>query len=141
MEKLNFDNGNKKIQVNEDGDYIVLPMGDNAFPKRLIDFTQKMKDVYNELIEKEKEFKRNGLDETNISDISEISDARAEIYTRIGTFFDEIFGNDSCRKVFGNLAPAQDIMISFLEQIKPLVERFADERRATIEKKYQPKRR
>lgn len=131
MERLIFDNGNKKIQVNDDGDYIILPMGDNAFPKRMIYFSEKAELIYNELAKKEKELSG--------SDIATISEMRAELYTKIGTCFDETFGIGSCEKVFGNSAPAQDLMVDFLEQIQPLVERFANERRAVIEKKYQAK--
>jgi tetrahydromethanopterin S-methyltransferase subunit G len=131
MERINFDNGNKKVQVNEDGDFIILPMGDNSFPKRLIEFSEKMELTYGELIEKEKELAG--------SDITILSEMRAELYTRIGCYFDEIFGIGSCKKVFGNLAPAQYLMFDFLEQIQPLVGKFASERRATIEKKYQAK--
>lgn len=128
MDRISFDNGNKKIEINDSGDYIVIPMGDNSFPKRMIDFSDYAENKYKILYDKEIELKDSGIEK--------ISAMRSEIFTDIGNSFDELFGPESCVKVFGNNAPSQDIMIDFMEQIEPLVRRYAEERRSEIEKKY-----
>lgn len=128
MERINFDNGDKKVEINDSGDYIVIPMGDNTFPQRVIDFSKKAEEQYNVLLEKEIELKG--------SDIEILSNMRAGILLNVGQLFDGLFGDGSCKKVFGNLAPSMDIMVSFMEQIAPLVNKFATERQSEIEAKY-----
>lgn len=128
MERISFDNGDKKVEINDSGDYIVIPMGDNTFPQRVIDFSKKAEEQYNVLLEKEIELKG--------SDIEILSNMRADILSNVGRLFDGLFGDGSCKKVFGNLAPSMDIMVSFMEQIAPLVNKFATERQSEIEAKY-----
>lgn len=128
MERISFDNGDKRVEINDSGDYIVIPMGDNTFPQRVIEFSKKAEDQYNILLEKEKEL--------HGSDVEIISNMRAGILLNVGQLFDGLFGDGSCKKVFGNLAPSMDIMVSFMEQIAPLVNKFATERQSEIEAKY-----
>lgn len=128
MDRISFDNGNKKIEINDSGDFIIIPMADNSFPERVINFSKKAEEKYSELVEKEIELKNSGIEE--------VSKMRCQIFTEIGVYFDELFGVGSCLKVFGNIAPCQDIMITFMEQIVPLVERYANERQTEIEVKY-----
>lgn len=130
MDKLIFDNGNKKVQVNEQGDYIIIPMGDNSFPQRIVEFTEEVEKIYEQLIEKEEEMSERK------ADITEKSKVRADIFINIGISFDRMFGNGSCLKVFGNNAPGQDLMIQFLEGLEPLVKKYAIERQKNIEEKY-----
>lgn len=128
MERISFDNGDKRVEINDSGDYIVIPMGDNTFPQRVIEFSKKAEEQYNILLEKEKELRG--------SDVEIISNMRAGILLNVGLLFDGLFGDGSCKKVFGNLAPSMDIMVSFMEQIAPLVNKFATERQSEIEAKY-----
>ena len=137
MDRINFDKGNKKVQVDEDGSYIIIPMGDNSFPERMIVFSEEAESNYKLLYEKEVEFKElaKGKELEN-SGIEELSKMRSEIFTSIGKAFDKLLGEGSCMKVFGNIAPSQDIMIDFMEQIEPLVKKYAIERQSEIEEKY-----
>lgn len=128
MDRICLNNGNKKIEINDSGDYIVIPMGDNSFPERVIKFSKDAENKYKLLVEKEIELKD--------SDIEVVSKMRSEIFTSIGSMFDELFGIGSCKIVFGNIAPSHDIMLDFMEQIVPLVERYASERQSEIETKY-----
>ena len=128
MDRICLNNGNKKIEINDSGDYIVIPMGDNSFPERVIKFSKDAESKYKLLVEKEIELKDSGIEV--------VSKMRSEIFTSIGPMFDELFGVGSCKTVFGNMAPSHDIMLDFMEQIVPLVERYATERQSEIETKY-----
>ena len=128
MDRICLNNGNKKIEINDSGDYIVIPMGDNSFPERVIKFSKDAESKYKLLVEKEIELKDSGIEV--------VSKMRSEIFTSIGSMFDELFGVGSCKTVFGNMAPSHDIMLDFMEQIVPLVERYATERQSEIETKY-----
>ena len=80
MDRINFDNGNKKIEINDSGDFIIIPMADNSFPERVINFSKKAEEKYSELVEKEIELKN--------SSIEEVSKMRCQIFTEIGVYFE-----------------------------------------------------
>ena len=41
MDKIKINNGTKRIEVNDNGDFIELPMRDQSFPTRFFEFVKQ----------------------------------------------------------------------------------------------------
>ena len=54
---------------------------------------------------------------------------------------DDIFGADTCRKVFGDTVPGPYMIADFFDQLMPIAEKYMDERQKEIGKKYNRTRR
>lgn len=129
MEKIRIDNGTKRIEVNDNGDFIELPLGDKSFPDRFFNFANKVIGRYEEvsksidLMEAEEQRKKMlEIAQANMKDV------------------DELFGDGTCNKVFGNIIPDDYMIMELFEQLTPYIQKYGKQRREEIQKKYAPKR-
>jgi len=134
ISKLRIDTGAVKIEVNDKGECIVLPFGDQSFPTRffnLIDSFQSRED----------EYKKRAEDIDN-GDLSELEKARAgvslnlEIHEKLRAEIDAIFGPETCRKVFGDIVPSIELYAAFFEALTPYFEKYGRERQKQMAAKY-----
>ncbi len=135
MDKLRVDSGIKNIEVNDNGDYISIPISDTAFYERfgalIKNFEKKQAEIEKEvaaLSEKHKDKPENDTDMIvdNIQLYSELCQ-----YTC--TELDKLFGEGCCRKVFvGIQNPGVELIGDFFEQITPLLNQYAQERNQRI---------
>ena len=114
----------KKIEVNAKGEYICIPLKDQSFINKLYDL--------NKLItsdETKKKFENNGTftDEEMLEKTNSVNN---EFLEKI----DDLFGKGACKKIFSevyedneNAVPGLMMILDFLEQILPLMEKFADD--------------
>lgn len=49
---------------------------------------------------------------------------------------DLVFGEECCKKVFGNIVPTPYAMTDFFDQLTPILGRYANERQSKIGQKY-----
>lgn len=129
MDKLRIDNGTKKIEVNDKGEFIELPLGDQSFPDRFFDFANKIIGRYEgisgsiDLLEAEEQRKKMlEVARENMKDV------------------DELLGEGTCRKVFGDIVPDDYMVMELFEKLTPFIQKFGENRRKEIQKKYAPKR-
>lgn len=135
MTGIRVNTGVKRIEVNDNGDFITLSLSDNAFIKRfydLYDNVQKKADGY---AKKENEIREKHKGEENQSALLEEAlvlysvageDMAAEV--------DKLFGEGTCKKVFGNISPSFDLFLDFFEQLTPYLQEFSKERSQRLSK-------
>lgn len=129
MDKIKIDNGTKRIEVNDNGDYIELPMRDQSFPTRFFEFAGKIVTRY-EGIRKE---------EVDLMSAEEQLRKMKEVAVENMKDIDELLGEGTCKKVFGDIVPDDFMIIEFFEQLTPFIHKYGNERRNEIRKKYAPR--
>lgn len=115
-----------KIEVNDEGDFIVLYVEDAGFIERFYGIvsafekvSQDMEDAENrQLSEKEQ--------------LSLVIEKTKLIMEKI----DGLFGEDTCKKVFGDIIPSAYAIADFFEQLLPVFNQYADERQRKLKEKY-----
>lgn len=123
-------NGGVVIDVNDAGETITMNVDDQEFVEKFYGLIDKLDKVSNEMGSE----KVRAEDEHN--QIKLLIDRTKGIMAEI----DDMFGNDSCRKIFGDIVPSPYLIADFFEQLKPIAEQHVDERQKKIAKKYDAKR-
>lgn len=130
---LRVSSASKRIEVNDDGEYITL----NASNSALIAGFGKLKKSLERMT---KQFESEAL-AINQKDISE-DDKRCEVMELNCSFcknimrdVDELIGPETCRKVFGeNVVPDAFAIAEFFEAITPFIKEIAEEQAHKISK-------
>jgi len=114
-DKIRVNSGTKCIEVNDQGECILLPLGDNSFVcgfYKLVDgFRQQM-----EAVKLSEEDILGGMEQVN----SLSAAFKGEV--------DALFGEDTCRKVFGDITPGIDMFMDFFDQLLPFFEEHSKSR-------------
>lgn len=133
--------GAKRIEVNDEGEYITLNLGDQSFLPRLsaiIDnFNAKLPKYESRAKELDSVATENEQDD--FKKLKAMAEYNEKIHRDLMTEVDEAFADEVCRKVFGNIVPSMDMFAEFFEQLSPYVQKFGQER-ATKMSKYSPNR-
>lgn len=147
--KLSINSGVKTIEVNDNGDYISIPMNDGAFYGRFKDFLAWLDAKQADMQKAPETAPQSATDaaeqgEDKPIDIGALSSA-LDTYTglckEICERLDALFGAGCCRKVFPGVEIPDFVLIDdFLEQITPILAEFAQERNERINLKYNSRR-
>lgn len=145
MDSLRIDNGLKKIEVNDAGEYIEFSVTDNNFFKSFSDLVQWFEEQENrqEINDMEEQRKKVVLDngeDINYAALNNVLDIREKISKEACEKIDAIFGTEASRKIFGGIVPDMFLIADFFEKIAPFIEKYAKERNQTINKKYNKNR-
>ena len=123
MDKIRVQSDIKKISVNDKGDYICINLKDQSFINRLMDLHQ--------LISSEETSKY--LENDGSSDVEMLKKA-SELNQKMLDEIDSLFGKGACKKIFyetyeenKDAMPGFMLIIDFLEQIMPLMEKYVKE--------------
>lgn len=138
MPGIRVNNGAKKIEVNDNGDYITLDFGDNSFPDRffaLIDNVEKRS--ADAIPEAQKIAEEN--EEGSEAFMRATAALWRKVHEEIMEEVDAFFGPGTCKKVFGDIVPGVELYDDFFQQLMPYFEEFSRERAAKLEK-YSPAR-
>lgn len=135
MDKLRVDSGIKNIEVNDNGDYISIPISDAAFYERfgmlMKNFEKKQAEIEKEVValsEKHKEKPNNDTDA-----IIDSIQLYSELCKYTCAELDKLFGEGCCRKVFlGIQNPSVELIGDFFEKITPLLNQYVQERNQRI---------
>lgn len=139
MDSIRVDTGAKRIEVNDEGEYITLNFADQSLPTRFFamadDFQAK---------EPEYRARAEALDANTELTEYERMRATAQLNLEFHTYFkeqiDALFGANTCRKVFGDIVPGVELYGDFLTQITPYFEKYGKERAEKLQTKYNPAR-
>ena len=142
---IRVDNGVRRIGVNDDGEYIELSINDvqltDKFAKLLQWFEQKSDEIDAAGKELTKKYgtdasieDENGINTDMVVDIAAL---RTSVYKECCERIDGVFGEDTCRKVFGKVLPDDVLLLEFFDQMAPVLEKLAAERGEKIKIKYQ----
>ena len=135
MDSLRVNSGIKNIEVNDNGDYISIPISDAGFYERFGALMKNFESKQAEIEQRAKELSEKHKDKQN-DDVDMIVDSiqlYADLCRYTCTELDSLFGEGCCRKVFvGIQNPGVELIADFFEQITPLLNQYAQERNQKI---------
>lgn len=145
MDSLRIDNGLKKIEVNDAGEYIEFSVVDSGFFRAFFELLQWFdeQEARKEIKEMEEQGDKVVSDDgnkINYDAANSVLDIREKISKEACEKIDNIFGAESSRKIFGSITPDMYMVADFFEQITPFIEKYAKERNQSINKKYSKSR-
>ncbi len=137
MAGIRVASGEKKIEVNDDGGYIVLNLNDNDFLNRFFGMYERIQQLADESTERENDarakYAESGKDgEANL--VKEILSLYLDAGNVLKKEVDDLFGAGTCQKVFGDITPTFDLYLDFFEQLTPFLREFAQEKSARMSK-------
>ena len=127
MAGIRVQNGAKKIEVNDSGDSIVLNFGGHQFPSRFFALLDRVQALAEEAEPREAEIQAAhpaGSLERN----RRLAELDREIHQAIAAEVDGLFGEGTCRKVFGDILPGVELFDDFFTQLMPYFEQAGKER-------------
>lgn len=113
-----------EVEVNDNGDTIMLLVEDMQFMDGFYGIIDKFTQAAERI---------SGIETENTKEqlqllIKECKNLTQEI--------DLVFGEECCKKVFGNIVPTPYAMTDFFDQLTPILGRYANERQSKIGQKY-----
>lgn len=135
MDSLRVDSGVKTIEVNDNGDFISIPISDTTFYERFASLLKNFEKKQIEIEQQGKELSEKHKDKPN-NDVDMIVDTiglYANLCKDVCAELDNLFGEGCCQKVFvGVKAPSVELVGDFFEKITPLLNQYAKERNQRI---------
>lgn len=133
MPGIRVNTGAKRIEVNDDGDYITLNFADQSFPGRFFAMIDRVTDIAKEAEPKEKEL-RETYPAGSVELARAVSSFNMEFHTAVSKEIDGFFGADTCKRVFGDIVPGIDLIDDFFQQLMPYFQEFGKERAQKLSK-------
>lgn len=133
MGGIRVNTGAKRIEVNDNGDYIVLDFSDNSLPDRffsMIDRVQKHGDDCAKRLEEISTEQKEGSE----GYVRATSALLRKVHEEIMGEVDELFGTGTCKKVFGDIVPGIELYDDFFTQLMPYFEQAGKERAQRMKK-------
>ena len=121
MDSIRINNGVKVIEVNDAGDTIRLPLSDDSFVKGFYGLLNDIK-TRAEAISAKK------------ADIAETIDDGVKFDEEVRDKTDALIGEDTCKKVFGDVLPSSDMFIELFTKLLPFIEEHTNKRVANMNK-------
>ena len=114
------------IEVNDNGETITVNVEDQGFIDKFFDLRERL----DELAKK--------MSSTDVKELGEREQLRTLIdgTKEIMTDIDALFGENACKKVFGNIIPNPYLIAEFFDQLTPFARQYMDERQKKIDAKY-----
>ena len=126
MAGIRVNTGAKRIEVNDNGDYITLNFGDNSMPNRFYAMIDRVNEKLGasvaeaEKIEAEHQRGDDGYSRATAALWRRVhEDIRDEI--------DGFFGEGTCKKVFGDILPGIELYDDFFNQLIPYFREAGEE--------------
>lgn len=143
MDKFRLDSGVKKIEVNDDGEYISINLSDSVFFDRFNNFikwfNEKQVEAENRCNEISAKYEENSAEDEgfNFEEFSDTTKLYKELCENTCAELEKLFGDGCVRKVFPDVElPGFELIISFLDAITPLLQKYAKERNEKINTRY-----
>lgn len=121
---IRINSGAKKIEVNDAGEFIILPLGDDNFIREFYKTLKEMQDSIQKIQD----------DKIKDDDIIGGMDQIITVNDMLTEKVDKLFGDGACRKIFGDIKPGHTMFVEFFEQIVPFIEDYQREREARLTK-------
>lgn len=133
MDGIRVNSGAKRIEVNDNGDYITLNFADQSFPTRFFAMLDRVLETTEAASPKEAEIKEKftvgGLDYTRA-----MAQLNEDIHSAVVSEIDGFFGVDTCKHVFGDIVPGIDLIDDFFQQLMPYFQKYGQERTRRMSK-------
>ena len=133
MAGIRVNSGAKKIEVNDNGDYIVLNFSDSSFVDRFFAMYDRIQERVNASVSEAEE-----IDAAyQIGSLDHLRAGAAlyrKMYEEVMVEVDGFFGSGTCQKVFGDIVPGIDLYDEFFQQLMPYFQQFGKERAQLMSK-------
>lgn len=131
MEKIRIQRNVKRIEVNDNGEFITLDFDDLNLPYRYYGMLKKLeKDRVKFSAELAKKLK--GKPSSICTE--ELVNAERELNIYFRDAVDEVFGEGTCRKVYGDILPSLEMHMQFFDLLRPYFEEEAKRRQERMSK-------
>lgn len=131
MDKIRIQRNVKRIEVNDNGDILELDFDDLNLPYAFYGMIKKFKDdrvrFTKELAEKIKD-----MSDEETADAFVAAERELNIYMRDA--IDKVFGEGTCRKVYGDILPSVEMHMQFFDALRPYFEEEAKRRQEKMNK-------
>lgn len=119
-----------RVCVNDAGDVILIPIEDTQFIEDFSNMLEEFSEANEKIRSKA----------SNLEGVEQVKPIKEEIKGMMAEL-DRIFGEGSCKKVFGDIIPTPYAMAEFFDQMVPILEKYTNERQSKIAEKYSKNRR
>lgn len=133
MTGIRVNTGDKRIEVNDDGDFIVLNLSDSSFPDRFFSMVDRVQNKANEAAEKAKGLEAQ-CEPGSEAFVRAVASLYRDLHESVMTEVDALFGPNTCKKVFGDIVPGVELFDDFFTQLMPYFEQFGRERAQRLSK-------
>lgn len=131
MDKIRIQRNVKHIEVNDNGDTLDLDFDDlnlpYAFYGMIKQFEADRTKFTKELAEKIK-------DKSDEETVDAFVEAERELNIYMRDAIDKVFGEGTCRKVYGDILPSVEMHMQFFDALRPYFEEEAKRRQAKMNK-------
>lgn len=131
MEKIRLQRNIKRIEVNDDGEFITLDFDDLNLPYKFYGMIKKFEKDRARFAAELDEKLKNGSLEDNADELI-VAERSLNVYLRGAV--DEVFGEGTCRKVYGNILPSVEMHLQFFDALRPYFEEEAKRRQQKMNK-------
>ncbi|MBO4543877.1 MAG: hypothetical protein J5725_11945 [Bacteroidales bacterium] len=122
-EKIRVNVEKIELEVNDNGDTIILPVSDERFIQRLYDFSKNVQQKAEEI---------GYIDKNNIE---ALVDADIALHEYIKDEFKGLFGDGSYEKVFGeDIVVGAEYVLEFINQCTPFIQNYLEKRNKKLSK-------
>lgn len=129
MAGIRVNTGVKRIEVNDNGDYITINLNDNDFMDRFFAAYEEIQRIADESTAKEAEIKeRHKENEGGTGFMKDIFALYSNVGREMKEQVESLFGAGTCKKVFGDITPTFDLYVDFFGQLTPYLQEFAAEK-------------
>lgn len=131
MERIRIQRNVKRIEVNDNGDTIELNFDDLNLPYR---FYAMLKDLEKNREKFTKGFTEKIKDMSDEESVDAFVQAERELNEYMRDAVDAVFGEGTCRKVYGDILPSVEMHMQFFDALRPYFEEEAQRRQQKMNK-------
>ena len=133
MDRIRINNGEKRIEVNDKGEYITLNFNDQSLLSRFVHLKENFEALGTRA---ETEIQRIAEEYPDGSDARMKAEAEynEKIHSKIMSGVDSVLGKDACRKIFGDILPSFEMYDELFDQLMPYFQKYAQERAEKMQK-------
>lgn len=114
------------VKVNDNGDTITINAEDQCFIEKFYGLYDRLNNLSVEM--QGSEVQKKGEREQ----LQYMIEKTREIMQDI----DSLFGENACKKVFGDIVPNPSLLVDFFEQLNPIAKQYVNERQKKLDEKY-----
>lgn len=131
MERIRIQRNVKRIEVNDNGDVLELDFDDLNLPYR---FYAMIKSFETDREKFTKELAEKIKDMSDEESADAFIEAECELNKYMRDAIDKVFGEGTCRKVYGDILPSVEMHMKFFDALRPFFEEEARRRQAKMNK-------
>ena len=131
MEKIRIQRNVKRIEVNDNGEFITLDFDDLNLPYRYYGMLKKLE---RDRVKFSAELAKKLKGKPSSICTEELVNAERELNIYFRDAVDEVFGEGTCRKVYGDILPSLEMHMQFFDLLRPYFEEEAKRRQERMSK-------